>query len=66
MRCHFHTDKTDGNKYLIPECWPVVHSNDITDCICRKPGIKVKREKESVEIIVSNLKTDSIITGLLF
>lgn len=66
MRCHFHTDKTDGKKYLIPECWPAVHSNDITDCTCKRSGIKVKREKEPVEIIVSNLKTDSIITGLLF
>jgi len=33
MKCHFIIDDEVG-RVLIPECWPVVHSNDIEDCIC--------------------------------
>lgn len=33
MKCHYVYDKIAG-KVLIPECWPVVHSNDIEDCTC--------------------------------
>lgn len=34
MRCHFAHTK-DG-KVLIPECWNVVMSQDISDCTCAK------------------------------
>lgn len=33
-KCYFTYDKIAG-AVLIPSCWSVVHSNDITDCSCR-------------------------------
>lgn len=32
MKCHY-AHRNDG-KHLIPECWNVVMSQDISDCIC--------------------------------
>lgn len=32
MKCHFA--HIDGQKYLVPWCWPVIHSGDIADCTC--------------------------------
>jgi hypothetical protein len=33
-KCHYIYDKEAG-KVLIPGCWSVVHSNDMSDCTCR-------------------------------
>lgn len=33
-KCHYIYDKKAG-KVLIPGCWPVVHSSDMSDCTCR-------------------------------
>ena len=32
MKCHYITKKNE--RYLIPGCWPVVNSWDISDCTC--------------------------------
>jgi len=32
MKCHFA--HVDGEKYLIPYCWSVINSGDISDCDC--------------------------------
>lgn len=32
MKCHFA--HTDNRKFLIPGCWNVVISQDISDCTC--------------------------------
>lgn len=34
MKCHF-TTTDDGKKVLIPNCWDVVNSNDISLCSCK-------------------------------
>lgn len=34
MKCHF-TTTDDGKKVLIPNCWNVVNSNDISLCSCK-------------------------------
>lgn len=34
MKCYYAHDVTHG-KVLIPGCWPVVMSNDMSDCTCR-------------------------------
>lgn len=33
-KCHYINDPKCG-KVLIPHCWAVVHSNDISRCTCR-------------------------------
>lgn len=32
MKCHYA--HVDGKKYLVPYCWEVINSNDISDCTC--------------------------------
>lgn len=34
MKCYYTHDVTHG-KVLIPGCWSVVMSNDMSDCTCR-------------------------------
>lgn len=34
MKCYFAFDEKAGKKVLIPGCWSVVNSNDISDCNC--------------------------------
>ena len=36
MKCYFHFDEKSGNKILIPYCWSVLWSNDISECTCEK------------------------------
>lgn len=43
MKCHYYKDPKDGEKYLIPGCWPVVHSGEIDDCICYRSKITKRR-----------------------
>ena len=40
MKCHFYKDPKSGEKFLIPYCMQVVHSNDITDCTCAPTRLK--------------------------
>lgn len=35
LKCYIHKDKNTGD-VIIPNCWDVVHSNNIADCTCGK------------------------------
>lgn len=39
MNCYFAYDQKHNTKVLIPGCWPVVHSNDISDCTCKETDL---------------------------
>ena len=41
-KCHHIYDKKIG-KVLIPYCWPVVISNDMSNCCCRKENQTFKQ-----------------------
>lgn len=49
---------TKGEKVLIPECWPVVLSGDMRDCICRKDKTPAVYEKEKYNEEVRELRKE--------
>ena len=58
MKCHYiYTE--NGEKVLIPECWPVVLSYDISQCICHdKDFAPLERERynETVKSLLQEIK----------
>lgn len=55
--CH-HT-QFEGKKYLIPMCWPVVHSGDRSDCTCPHPGIKnaeIRKRRMEIEKLEAEIE----------
>lgn len=57
MRCHY-TYTEEGEKVLIPECWPVVASGDIRDCICKDKITWEKFEKERYNKILAEMQEE--------
>ena len=55
MRCYFTFDKELG-RVLIPGCWSVVHSYDITDCTCEKfeSFASFERKRYNEELVARN------------
>ena len=64
MKCHY-TYTEDGMKVLIPYCWPVVLSGNMTDCICRQEETFNQFEKriynEKVKALQENANLNRII-----
>lgn len=56
MKCHY-IDTENGEKVLIPECWPVVLSYDISQCICRDKDFAAF-ERERYNEIVKSLRQE--------
>ena len=56
MRCHYIYVKK--KKILIPECWQVVHTNDISQCTC-KPQTFEQFEKEKYNDVLGRFKTEN-------
>lgn len=59
MKCHYiYTEK--GEKVLIPGCWPVVNSGDMSLCICRSEHYpyqyETRRYNEEVERLRNEIK----------
>ena len=67
MKCHYVYDNVSKQKILIPECWEVVRSNDISRCTCRDEDLTFaqferKRYNEELEkrnAIIKELKADN-------
>ena len=59
MKCHY-TYSDNGKKVLIPECWPVAISFDMSQCICRdeKTFADFERERynETVKVLREEIK----------
>lgn len=56
-KCHYiYTE--EGEKILIPECWPVVLSGDMRDCICRTEKTYATYEKERYNEEVRKLRKE--------
>lgn len=68
MKCHYVHDKVAG-KVLIPECWAVVLSGDISDCTCHSGSedltfAQFERERYNQELekrnaIIKELRADN-------
>lgn len=57
MKCHYiYTE--NGEKVLIPECWPVVLSYDISQCICRDKKTVADFEREQYNETVKHLRQE--------
>lgn len=57
MKCHYiYTE--NGEKVLIPECWPVVLSGDISQCICRDKKTFADFEREQYNETVKSLRQE--------
>lgn len=58
MKCHYiYTDR--GEKVLIPVCWPVVLSGDMSQCTCRRDKhSSYQYEKDKFNEEVKRLKQD--------
>ena len=56
MKCHYiYTE--NNKKVLIPECWPVVLSYDISQCICRDfATFERERYNETVKSLQQEIK----------
>jgi hypothetical protein len=52
MRCHF-TTTDDGKKVLIPNCWDVVNTNDITNCSCKVETFNSFEKQRYNEVLTS-------------
>lgn len=61
-KCHHVYDKISGKKLLIPFCWPVVISWDMTKCNCRneqrEPTTDADFERDHYNRVVSGLRSD--------
>lgn len=55
MRCHF-TTTDDGKKVLIPNCWNVVNSNDISLCSCKVETFASFEKQRYNEVCTSQRK----------
>jgi hypothetical protein len=59
MRCYHTYDPLYHNKVLIPQCWQVLFSNDISDCTCSELPLTEKEfEKDSYNKKVSVLNAE--------
>lgn len=57
MKCHYiYTEK--GEKILIPHCWEVVNSGDMSRCTCRPEKTYAEFEKEKYNEAVRALKDE--------
>lgn len=55
MKCHYiYTER--GEKVLIPGCWSVVNSGDMSQCTCRDEHTPYQYEKEKYNEEVKQLK----------
>ena len=55
MKCHYiYTE--DGEKVLIPYCWPVVLSGDMSQCTCRTEKTFAAFERERYNETVKALR----------
>ena len=54
-KCHYIWDKEVG-KVLIPGCWSVVHTNDMSQCCCRPETVK-DFEREAYNEELNRLRT---------
>lgn len=34
MKCYYQYDEEKQSRFLVPQCWGTVHSEDLADCIC--------------------------------
>lgn len=51
-KCHYIYDQKYG-KVLIPHCWPVVHSGDMSRCTCRSyPKTQAQFERQEFNQIL--------------
>lgn len=75
MKCHYTYH--DGDKILIPYCWPVVHTNDMKNCQCRTGNktfaqfqkedynkILQEKEKNIIDLEKENARLNRIIKKL--
>lgn len=54
MKCHYiYTE--NGEKVLIPECWPLVLSGDMSQCICRDKDFAAF-ERERYKSLLQEIK----------
>lgn len=58
MKCHYIYDPSAG-KVLVPYCWAVVNSGDMTDCQCRVNSSFASFEKQEYNDILKE-KNDMI------
>lgn len=56
MKCYFHFDEESKQKFLIPGCWSVVHSNDIEDCTCNNLTFSQFEKQRYNEVIKEKCK----------
>jgi len=52
MRCYF--TYLDGEKYLIPGCIDVMHTDDIRDCTCPQPTTEHRFMKERFNAVLKD------------
>lgn len=50
MKCHYIYTK-DGEKVLIPYCWPVVLTGDMSQCTCRPEKTFAAFERERYNVL---------------
>lgn len=57
MKCHYiYTE--NGEKVLIPYCWPVVLSGDMSQCTCRTEKTFAAFERERYNKTVNALRAE--------
>ena len=57
MKCHYIYTK-DGEKVLIPYCWPVVLTGDMSQCTCRPEKTFAAFERERYNETVKALRAE--------
>lgn len=57
MKCHYiYTE--EGEKILIPYCWEVVLTGDMSRCTCRPERTFATFEREQYNVIVKALRAE--------
>ena len=57
MKCHYKYTE-NGEKVLIPYCWPVVLSGDMSQCTCRTEKTFAAFERERYNETVKALRAE--------
>lgn len=57
LKCYFTYDEKTRQRVLIPGCWSVVNSNDISDCTCKKANFN-EFEKQRYNEVVKKLNDE--------